>query len=92
MMQSIPHTMNAGGATQSGRRPRRADHDLLRQINCIRRMAAELALADVDLHPRRQLYAISDMTARVDWAKHRARARPGVKALRAFRAKRTTVP
>lgn len=69
MMQSIPHTTNAGGTTRSGRRWRRADRDLLRQVTCIRRMSAALAAADVDLQPRRQLYAIGDMQARLDWAK-----------------------
>lgn len=48
---------------------RRADRDMLRQVTCIRHLAADLAQADANPKPRRQLFAARDMKAQVDWAR-----------------------
>jgi len=68
-MQPNHDIKNTCSATRPERTWRRADHDLLRQVVCIRRMAADLAQADVRPQLRRQLFAAADMKAQLDRAK-----------------------
>ena len=49
---------------------RRADRDMLRQVTCIRRLAADVAQAEANPKPRRQLFAARDMKVQVDWARN----------------------
>ena len=45
-----------------------ADRYLLRQVVCIRHMAADLSQTDVRPKPKRQLFAGADTKSRLDWA------------------------